>query len=233
MKPFSILLLTACLLPGADGPHFDITDARGKKPSGVSIEAGEPDADGWFPLKIVNRGKGDPVLVWPFDGQAKAPDGPEPISVIVIQRGDEKALTNRHVVAAMAMPYALGLDSVWGIANKFVLDRFALERAIEGLAASTDSFERGMALVSETKHAEAAEEFGRALKDRQNQLTRMPTEIYAAAILKGTELSRASKFDDAAVAFLIALKLRPSDKLALDARAGALVRAGKPEAAGR
>ncbi|HTA47579.1 MAG TPA: hypothetical protein VK789_34300 [Bryobacteraceae bacterium] len=233
MKPLGILLLAACLLPGADGPHFDITDARGKKPAGVTVEAGEPDADGWFSLKIANRGKGDPVLVWPFDGWAKTPEGPEPIPVIIIQRGDEKALSNRHVVAAMAMPYALGLDSVWGIANKFVLDRFALERAIQGLAASTDSLERGMALVLATKHADAAEEFGRALKEKQNQLTRIPSEIFAAAILDGTELSRANKFDDAAVAFSFALKYRPSDKMARDARAGALIRAGKSEAAGR
>lgn len=233
MKAVGVFLVAAVLLPGAGGPHFDVTDARGKKPAGVSVEAGEPDADGWFSVKIANLGKGDPVLVWPFDSLAKTPDGPEPIPVIVIERGDAKALSSRHVVAAMAVPYALGLNSVAMIADKFALDRSALEGAIQGLAASTDAFERGLGLVWATKHAEAAEEFGRALKERQNQLTRMPTEIHAAAILDGTELSRAGKFDDAAVAFLFALKQRPSDKLALDARKGALIGAGKSDAAGR
>ena len=233
MKPLGILMLVACLLPAADGPHFDITDARGKKPSGVTIEPGDPDADGWFSLKIVNHGKGDPVLVWPFDGLAKTPEGPEPIPAIVIQRGDEKALTNQRVVAAMAMLRALGLQTSGMIADKYSLDRTALDRAIQALTSATDAFERGIGLVWEQKHAEAAEEFGRALKERQNQLTRMPSEIYAAAILEGTELVRANKFDAAAVAFLFALKQRPSDKLALSDRADALMRAGKSEAAGR
>ena len=48
-----------------------MTDARGKKPPGVTIEAGEPDADGWFSLRVVKGKRGDPVLIWPFDGMAK------------------------------------------------------------------------------------------------------------------------------------------------------------------
>ena len=44
---------------------------------------------------------------------------------------------------------------------------------------------------------------------------------------------KANKFDDSAVAWLAALKQRPSDEVARKHRAEALTRAGKPEAAGR
>ncbi len=233
MKRAGLLLLAAVALHAADGPHFDVTDARGKKPGGVSAQAGVADADGWFSLNVVKGkdAKGDPVLVWPFDGAATTPDGPEPIPVIVIARGDSKALTNRRVVAAMAVPWVLGLNSADMIANKFGIDAASLKQAIQALADSTDSFEKGVGLAWAKKHAEAAEAFAQALKERRNQLTPMPSEIYAAAILYGSELSREDKFDDAAAAFLIALRQRPSDKAAREWRAGNLIRAGKPEAA--
>jgi hypothetical protein len=226
MKLAGFFPIAALLVSGADGPHFDITDARGKKPAGVSIGAGGPDADGWFSLKVVT-GKGDPVLLWPFDGAAKMPDGSEPIPAIVIQRGDVKALANRRVVAAIATPFVLGLRPV-----ESGFDGAALKEAISGLVQSGDPFEKGVGLLYAAKQAEAAEELGRALKERQRQLTRVPSEIYAVAILYGQALSRNKKFDEAAVAFLAALKQRPSDRLARDLRSDALVRAGKPEAAG-
>ena len=229
MKLAGLLLVTALLLHGADGPHFEITDARGKKAPGVNIEAGEPDADGWFKLTV--KGKGDPVLFWPYDGTAKVPDGPEPIPAIVIQRGDEKALSNPRVVAAMATPYALGVSTFGIIADKAGLDRAAVTKAIAALTQSTDPFERGIGLCYWKRHAEAVSEFARALKERQRQLTRVPSEIYIAAILEGAELSRENKFDDAAVAFLTALQQHPSDPMARSLRADALRAAGKPEAA--
>ena len=71
MKLVGLFPLAALLVLGADGPHFEIFDARGKKPASVTIEAGEPDADGWFKLTV--KGKGDPVLFWPYDGAAKVP----------------------------------------------------------------------------------------------------------------------------------------------------------------
>ncbi|MGA2715337.1 MAG: hypothetical protein ABSG41_19725 [Bryobacteraceae bacterium] len=231
MKPAGLCLIVALLARGADGPHFEISDARGKKPAGVTIEAGEPDADGWFSLKLA-RGKGDPVLIWPFDGAAKIPDGPEPIPAIAIQRGDVKALANRRVVAAIATPFVLGLSPMDSIAGKSGLDAGGLKEAISGLVQSSDPFEKGVGLLYAAKQAEAADELARALKERQRQLTRVPSEIYATAILCGQALLRQKKFDEAAVAFLVAVKQRPSDRLALDLRSDALVRAGKPEAAG-
>lgn len=235
MKRAGLLLPAALLLHAADGPQFELTDARGKKPAGVSIQAGAADADGWFSLNLVRTraAKGHPVLVWPFDSTAKAPDGPEPIPAIAIARGDAKALMNRRVVAAMAVPWALGLSDADMIASKFELDPAALKQAIQALTDSADSFEKGVGLTWAKKHADAAGAFAQALKERRNQLTPMPSEIYAAAILYGEELSRASKFDDAAAAFLIALKQRPSDKMARGLRADALIRAGKPDAVER
>lgn len=235
MRRAGLWLLAALSLHAAEGPHFDITDERGKKPAGVSVEAGAADADGWFSLNLIRgkAAKGDPVLVWPFDGAAKAPDGPEPIPIVVIARGDAKALANRRVVAAMAVPWLLGLNSADTIANKFDLDPTALKRAIQALTDSTDSFEKGIGLSWAGKHADAADAFAQALKERRNQLTPMPSEIYAAAILYGEELSRANKFDDAAAAFLMAQKQRPSDQLVRGLRADALIRAGKPDAVER
>ncbi len=232
MKPAIVLLLAALQLPGADGPHFDLTDARGKKPTGVSVEAGEPDADGWFALKLT-RAKGDPVLVWPFDGLARRPDGPEPIPVIVIQRGEVKALTNPRVVAAIATPFVMGRSQMGKIAEETGLDPEALNKAFAALALSSDAFEKGAGLLYAKKYAEAADELARALKERQNQLTPMPAEIYPAAVLYGQALLRENKFDAAAVAFLAALKQRPSDSMARELRADALLRAGKPDAAPR
>lgn len=227
MKRAGLFLIAASLMFGAEGPHFEISDARGKKLAGVSIEAGAPDSDGWFSLKLV-KGKGDPVLVWPFNGAAKVPDGPEPIPAIVIQRGDAKALANRRVVAAIATPFVLGLREI-----DSGFDAGALKEAISGLTQSGDPFEKGVGLLYAAKPAEAAEELGRALKERQRQLTRVPSEIYAMALLYGQALSRAKKFDEAAVAFLAAIKQRPSDSMAGDLRSDALVRAGKPEAVER
>jgi hypothetical protein len=202
-------------------PQFDVSDARGKKPAGVTLVTGEADADGWFPLTIA-KAKGDPVLVWPFDGLAKAPDGPAPIPAIVIQRGDDKALTNRHVVAAIEAAILLGVKPVSDLdANK----------ATGSLTQSSDAFEKGIGLLAAGKFAEAIQPLALALKERQRQLTRIPSEIYPAALLYGQALSGAKKFDEAAVAFLTAAKLRPSAPLPRQLRAEALVHAGKPEAA--
>jgi len=53
--------------------QFAITDGRGKETSAVTIDAGAPDDDGWRSLRV-GKAKGAPVLVWPFDASAKAPD---------------------------------------------------------------------------------------------------------------------------------------------------------------
>jgi tetratricopeptide (TPR) repeat protein len=202
-------------------PQYDLTDERGKKPPGVTIEAGEADADGWFLLKLaLSKGARDPVLVWPFDGTTKLPAGP----VIVIQRGDERALQNRHVVAAIAASKLLGGNPDAGL---------DITQALPGLEQSTDAFEKGVGLLSAGKSSEAIDALARALRERQRQLTPMPQEIYAAAILYGQALSAEKKYDGAAVAFQAAIKQRPSASLPRQLRADALLHAGKPEAAGR
>ena len=218
MKPAALFLLAMFLA----GPQFDITDERGRKPPGVTIEAGEPDADGWFTLKVVKgKNAGDPVLIWPFDGMAQLPAGP----VIVIQRRNKKALENRHVVGAIAAAMLLGGSPETG------LDSTALNKAILDLSQSADAFEKGVGLLSAKKFAEAADSLAQALKERQRQLTPFASEIYPAAILYGEALAAEKKYDAAAVAFLVAAKQRPSAELPRKLRADALVNAGKPDAA--
>ena len=95
MKTVFLLFLAASTL------HFDITDARGKKPSGISLEVSEPDDEGWMRLKVVNKGKGTPVLIWPYDGKVKPQDGPGEIPALVMESGDLKALANPRVIAAL------------------------------------------------------------------------------------------------------------------------------------
>jgi hypothetical protein len=207
--------------------QFTITDGRGKETSAVTIEVGAADEDGWRPIRV-GKAKGDPLLVWPFDGLAKRPDGPEPIPAIVIQRGEEKALRNRRVVAAIAAGVILGMSG-----DKIGFAPADLATAFADLAASEDPFEKGVGLLYAGKVAEAGEALSVALRQRQRQLTRVPSEIYPAAMLDGLALFRAGKFDAAAVAYLAALKERPSDSAARKDRAEALVKAGKPEAAGR
>jgi hypothetical protein len=218
------------VLPATRPPQFQITDGRGKETSAVTIEASQPDADGWYSLRVA-RAKGDAVLVWPFDGSAKPPDGPEPVPVIVIQKGDPKALANQRTVAAVATGVLLGRETVEDCARRTGWATDALVRAFAGLVASSDPFEKGVGLLYAAKPAEAAEELAVALRQRQRQLTRMPSEIYAAGMLNGWALFKAGKFDAAGVAFLAALKQRPSDEAALKGRTEALVKAGKPEAA--
>jgi len=227
MKAVGLLLLLAPPVL-----QFAITDGRGKETSAVTIDAGAPDNDGWRSLRV-GKAKGAPVLVWPFDASAKAPDGPEPIPAIVMQRGEEKALGNKRVVAAIATPIILGVASVEEEGRKTGLAPEALIKAFAGLVLSADPFEKGVGLIYAGKFADAAEQLGLALKQRQRQLTRMPSEIYPAAMLVGQALYRTNKFDDSAVAYLTALKQRPSDEGALKYRSEALMRAGKPEAAGR
>jgi hypothetical protein len=207
--------------------QFQITDGRGKETTAITIEAGTPDQDGWHPLKL-GKAKGDPVLVWPFDKSAKLPDGPEPIPAIVIQRGDEKALANKRVVAALAAAVVLG-----ALSDKAGFAQEALATAFAGLVASQDPFEKGVGLLYAGRFADAAESLGVALRQRQRQLTRVPSEIYPVAMLDGKALFSANKFDDSAVAYLAALKQRPSDETARRYRADALTKAGKPEAAAR
>jgi hypothetical protein len=227
MKPVALLLLLASPVL-----QFRITDGRGKETSVITIEAGAPDDDGWRPLRVT-KAKGDPVLVWPFDGSAKQPDGPEPIPAIVIQRGEEKALTNQRALAAIATPVVLGIATLEERAGKTGFTRESLAKAFGGLVTSMDPFEKGIGLLYAGKYPDAAGQLAIALKQRQRQLTRVPSEIYPAAMLYGQALYGANKFDDAAVAWLTALKQRPSDEMARMRRAEALTKAGKPEATGR
>jgi hypothetical protein len=214
MKPAALFLLAMFLA----GPQFEITDERGRKPPGVTIEAGEADADGWFPLNVVSgKNAGDPVVIWPFDGMTKLPPGP----VIVIQRGNKKALENRHVVAAIAASMLLGGTPEIGLDPKAILE----------LSQSPDAFEKGVGLLFAKKSAEAIDPLAQALKERQRQLTPFASEIYAAAILSGQALTAENKYDAAAVAFLVATKQRPSAGLPRKLRANALINAGKPNAA--
>lgn len=209
MKLLSFFLAAAAL-------HFDITDERGKRASGVTIEAAGPDVDGWCDLKI-SKSKGSAVLVWPFDGRAKVPDGPEPVPVIVV----EGPVSRPAAVAAIVAGELLGVK------HSVALDA----GVVTNLVASEDSFQKGVGLLYAKKPEEAVDPLARALKDRERQLTRVPSEIYAAAMLYGHALFDAKKFDDAAVAFLKARNQRPSDAAARKARAEALIQAGKPEAA--
>jgi tetratricopeptide (TPR) repeat protein len=209
MKLALIFLLAAPAL------HFEITDGRGKKPSGISIEAGAPDADGWCPLTMANKSKGDYTLIWPYDAKAKTPDGPEGVPVIVLERKNPKSV---KVVAAITAAKLLGVKS------DITVDLSVLDKA-------EDSFAKGIGLLAANKPADAIDPLGRALKERERQLTRVPSEIYPAAMLYGKALFEAAKYDDAALAYLKAIKQRPSDPAARKARAKALVKAGKPEAA--
>lgn len=218
MKPAALFLLAMFLA----GPQFEITDERGKKPPGVTIEAGEADSGGWFPLKVVKgKNAGDSVLIWPFDGMTKLPAGP----LIVIQRGNKKTLENRHAVGAIAASMLLGGAPDTG------LDPAALNEAILELSQSGDAFERGVGLLFAKKSAEAADVLAQALKEHQRQLTPFPAEIYAAAILSGQALVAEKKYDAAAVAFLVAAKQRPSAALPRKLRSDALIQAGKADAA--
>jgi len=214
------MMLWLFLLLASPSIHFDITDARGKKPGGVTIEAGAPDANGWFDLRTATKGKGDFLLIWPYDRRAKAPDGPEAIPALVIEKGDPRAPANPKIEAALLAAKLLGVNHETG----FDPQPAALEN-------SDDPFIKGVALLAGGKSADALEPLNRALKERERQLTRVPSEIYPAAMLYGKALMGANKFDDAALAFLKALKQRPSDPAARQSRAEALIKAGKPEAA--
>jgi len=215
MKLFCLLFLAA------QGLHFDIPNA--------TLEAGAPDADGWRTVRIV-KAKGDPVLVWPFDGQAATPDGPGPIPAFLMQRGDEKALRNKPVLAALLTPILLGVSTPEDVSKKTGLPQEALQQAFATLIQSTDAFEKGAGLLYLNHYPDAAEQLATALKQRQRQLTRVPSEIYPVALLYGHALEQSKKYDAAAVAYLTALKLRPSDEATTKLRAEALAKAGKPEA---
>jgi len=209
---------------------MDVTDARGKKPGGVTVEASGPDGEGWWSLRV-SKSKAEYLLIWPWDGAAKQPDGPGTLPVVVIVRREQKALENPRVVAAMATPVVLGLKSVAEEAGATGYSEEALNQAFRGLAKAEDPFAKGVGLLYSGKNEDAAEELAKALRERQRQLTRVPSEIFPAAMLYGRALMAAGKFDQAAVAYLSALKVRPSDEIARAARADGLMKAGKVEAA--
>jgi hypothetical protein len=215
-----VCLLLACLWVAGASLHFEITDGRGKRPGGVTIEVSDCDTDGWCALHVVSKGKGNAVLIWPYDGRAKTPDGPGEVPAIVIEKGDDRAASNVRVSAALEAGALLGVTHDAG-----------MQAGVAKLAGSEDVFARGVGLLAAGKAADAVEPLGRALKERERQLTRVPSEIYPAAMLYGKALFAAGKYDDAAVAFLKAMYQRPSDVAARKARAEALIKAGKPEAA--
>jgi len=221
--------LSLALLLAAGPLHFAVTDARGKSAS-AAIEAGAPDASGWFHVSL-SKSKGAPVLIWPTEAMAAPPDGPEPVPAIVIQRGDAKALDNAHVVAAIATPIVLGFSTIDEAARATGFDAAALAKSFSGLATATGTFERGVGLLYTGKPAEAVEALSVALRERQRQLTRVPSEIYPLAMLCGQALMAQNKFDVAAVEFGVALQQKSGDERARMARNEALVKAGKPEAA--
>jgi hypothetical protein len=218
MRLAAILFLAAATL------RFDISDARGKKPGGVTVEAADPDESGWFEIKVQTKAKGNPVLIWPFDGRAKAADGPGEIPVIVMESGDTKALANSRVLAAVAAGELLGTSHATGLVAG------DLANALARLESAEEPFAKGIGLLYLKKQTQSVDFLGRALRERERQLTRVPSEIYPAAILYGRALLESQRFDEAAVAFLKALKQRPSDPVATRFRAEALAKAGKPEA---
>ncbi len=195
----------------ASALHFDVTDARGKKPSGVTIVASDPDADGWYRLTPASKGKSNYVVVWPLDGRAKAPDGPGGIPVVV---SEQDGAGNAKITAYRCAARFLGLAS----------------SDCAGLESSADPLIEGIRLLNEKRPADAIEPLSRALKERERQLTRVPSEIYAAAMLYSRALFDAGRFDDAAVSAMKALQQRPSDPAARKERNEALVKAGKAEA---
>ncbi len=226
-----MIRLLLFLMLASPALHFDIVDARGKKPSGVSVEADAPDADGWCPLKVVNKnkasaGKPQPVYVfaWPYDARAKVADGPGDIPVLLFEAGDPKVLANPKLVAALGAAKLLGQPVESGF------DAAALEKALAALTTSEDPFAKGVALLAANKPSDAVEPLSRVLRERERQLTRVPSELYPAAILAGRALLGAGKYDLAAVAFLKALHQRPSSEDAKRFRAEALEKAGKADA---
>ena len=127
-------------------------------------------------------------------------------------------MTNPRVAALLAASELLGGPRTPG------LDAAAI-------TGSDDAFTKGVGLLYAKRASDAVDPLARAVRERERQLTRVPSEIYAAAMLYGRALLEAGKFDDAAVAYLKALDQRPSDPKARKARAEALIGAGKPEAA--
>jgi len=224
------LLIGACSLFAAQELQFRVIDERGKETSAVSLEAGSPDEDGWQPVRIA-KSKGPAQLIWPWMQVAKVPDGPEPVPAIVIRKGDAKALANQAVIAALAVPVVLQSANIDDVAQQSGLTSDALRNAFDGLSKSSDPFQKGVGFLYSGKPAEAAEQLAIALRQRQRQLTRVPSEIYPAALIDGLALLHAGKYDDAAVAFLAAQKQKPSSELAARWRKEALVKAGKAEAA--
>jgi hypothetical protein len=218
------------LLAAASAFRFELTDARGKKPSGVTIEAGETAQDGWRKLTIT-RSKKDEVIVWPFDALAAEPDGPEPVSAIVIERGDAKTLSSPKVAAAIATGVILGFEPIGVAAKRTGFDEKTLKTAFEGLASASDDYAQGVGLLWSGQAVRAAEALAKALRERERQLTRVPSDIFPAAMLDGKALLDSGKYDEAAVAYLKAVKLRPSDMTVRKARAEALIKAGKEDAA--
>ena len=216
----------------AAGPvTLQVTDERGKKPGGVLVEASEPDGDDWYKLAIT-KSKGEMILVWPYDGRAKQPEGPEPVPVTVVSKGDTtRMLASRKVIAMLAVPLLLGTRTIGDVAASVGLDEATLGKAITGLSASDDGFEKGIGLLWAKKPVEAMDELALGLRARERVMTRIPSEIYPAAMLDGKAMFDSGKFENAAVVFLKAVKLRPSDPMARKMRAAALERAGKAEAA--
>lgn len=207
MKLAFVLLLAAATV------RLDVVDLRGRKAGGVAVEAGDPESDGWSALRLTKSKPGQ-AIIWPYDARVKTPDGPAPVPVLVAQPGEGKWREDSRAAAAAL----LRGEPVQAF------DGAALQR-------STDAFARGVGFLCAGQAADAVEPLGIALRERERQLTRIPSEIYAAAMLDGMALLHASRFDAAAVAFLKALQQRPADVAAKKNRAEALLKAGKPEAA--
>lgn len=226
-----LLLCTAVVWAAIAAVPIEVKDERGKKPAGgVAVEASDPDADDWYRL-AVTKSKGDVALVWPFDALARRPNGPEPVPVTVIAKGGPNLLKSNKLTAMLAVPVLLEARTLAEEASLAGVDATALDHAIGALSTSDDDLEKGIALAWTKKWKDAVDPLGAGLRARERVMTRIPSEIYPVALIYGKALFESGKFDDAAVQFAKAVKLRPAALPARQLRAAALEKAGKPEAA--
>ena len=209
---------------------LQVTDDRGKKPGGIVVDATDPDADGWYKLAIA-KSKNDAVAGVAF----RCPrDEARWAGAGQCDCGGQRRCEDTAIDASGGHARGTGVArgaSLNVVAASAGLDAGAMGKAVEALAKSDDGFEKGIALLWAKKPADAKDELVRGLRARERVMTRIPSDMYPAAMLLGKAQFDAGKFDDAAVTYLKAVKLRPTDMAARRKRAVALEKAGKPEAA--
>ncbi len=200
----------------------------------------------WVSLQILHSPPGkDLVMVSPYDSHTLVPpfksNAENFVRVVVMQRGDLKALQNGGVLRASAekinkanAPKSADKQaaedpkvSLNAVAKQFGLTSDDLDKAIRTWGTKTkDPYDVGLAALYARNYDAATNNLKDSLKQREEKFATAQKDVADAACFLGQSLYEQGKYRESATAFQRCLQIRPDDATVLNNTALSLKEAG-------